>query len=104
MIDLAPLKVGDKIWFEGERLGYTVQARDARYLVCNKPFNPRRTVLYCVVDTVENIRGPEGVVFGIGAETSHQCLRMLRRVSTGRTDISYRRRAPLKIVKVLTHE
>lgn len=104
MIDLAPLKKGDKIWFEGERLGYTVQARDKRYLVCTKPFNPRRTVLYCIVDSVKNIRGPEGLVFGFGAETPHQCLQMLRRVSTGHTDISYRRAAPLKVVKVLTHE
>jgi len=31
------VKFGSKIFFLGERLSYTVQARDDRYLVCTRP-------------------------------------------------------------------
>lgn len=74
------LGVGDKVWFKGERLGYTVQARSGRYLVCTKPFNPRHTVLYTVVDLDEWVRGTENLVFGMGAETREQCEEMIRRL------------------------
>lgn len=96
---LVHLKVGGKIWFEGERMGYTVQARNSRYLVCNKPFNLKHTVLYCIVDLVEWIRGPEGLVFGAGAETRQDCEEILARVTVGETDISRRRMAPLRVWK-----
>jgi len=91
--------VGDKLYFAGERLGYTVQAARGRYAVCSKPFNPKRTVLYCIVDFEAQVRGPEGVVFGMGAETRADCESMLTRVCSGRSDISYRHRAKLAITK-----
>lgn len=91
--------VGEKLYFEGERLGYTVQAARGRYAVCSKPFNPLRTVLYCIVDFETQVRGPEGVVFGLGAETREDCQSMLRRICSGRSDISYRHRAPLRVTK-----
>jgi len=74
------VEVGDKIQFASERLRYTVQARGPRFLVCTKPFNPRHTVLYTVVDLQEGVRGTENLIFGFGAETREQCEEMLARL------------------------
>lgn len=88
---------GDKIKFKEEKQRYTVRAASDRYLVVNKPFNPRRTVLYTIVDLVENIRGPENLIFGRGAETEEQCEEMLERILSGETEISQRRQIDLII-------
>ena len=101
-MNLSDVKVGDFLTFEEERLKYEVQARSARYLVCTKPFNPKRTVLYTVVDLADGVRGTENLVFGAGAETREQCEEMIARLE-GRgqtefaTEVSYRNRIPLRV-------
>ena len=79
------VSVGSKIKFVSEKQKYTVQASDDRFAVCTKPFNPRRTVLYTIVDFKEQVRGPENLIFGMGAETREQCEDMLDRLN-GRLD------------------
>jgi len=75
------IAVGSKVKFKGEVQRYTVQASDDRFAICTKPFNPRNTVLYSIVDFVEGVRGPENLVFGHGAETREQCEEMLDRLN-----------------------
>lgn len=96
------LPVGGRVWFAEEKQGYTVQARSARYVVCNKPFNVRRTVLYCIVDLEEQVRGPENLIFGMGAETREQCEEMLARMEDPESvsEVSYRHRIPLVVTRV----
>lgn len=53
------INVGDRIYFSEERYPYTVQACDERYLICTKPFNPRHTVQYTIVDLKNGIRGAD---------------------------------------------
>ena len=53
------MKVGDKVWFAEEKRPYRIRAMGERYAVCTKPFNPRHTVLYTVIDIVEQVRGTE---------------------------------------------
>lgn len=89
--------VGDKVRFAEEKQAYTVQARSDRFLVCTKPFNPRRTVLYTVVDVANQVRGMENLIFGMGAETRAQCEQMLERLERGKTEVSYRNRVPLRL-------
>lgn len=86
-----------KIKFKGETQRYTVQAAGERFLICTKPFNARKTVLYTIVDLKEEIRGSEGVIFGLGAETKKDCQEMLARIESGETEISYYNRIPLDI-------
>lgn len=88
---------GDKIAFAEEARPYTVQAAGQRYLVCTKPLNIHRTVLYTIVDLAEQVRGPEHLVFGAGAETRQQCEEMLARIEAGKTEISRRNQVPLKL-------
>lgn len=100
---LSRVKVGDVLLFASEKRGYTCQARDARFLVCTKPFNPRRTVLYTIVDIEALERGPENLVFGMGAETREQCEEMLARLNSAdvdRTELSYRRKIPLDLLAI----
>lgn len=90
-------KINDKIKFRDEKQRYTVQACNARFCVCTKPFNARRTVLYTVIDFKLNIRGTENLIFGMGAETREQCEEMLQRLISGETEISHRNRIALDI-------
>lgn len=84
-----------KIKFDRERQGYTVRASNDRFMVCTKPFNLQKTVLYTIVDREKKIRGTENLVFGLGAETDIQCLEMLERLTAGKTEISHRNRRQL---------
>lgn len=109
-VALAKANVGDKVRFAEEKQAYTIQARGVRYLVCTKPFNPKRTVLYTVVDMVECIRGTENLVIGAGAETRGQCEEMLMRLEgrdaeRGRsTEVSHRNRVPLVVSEVISEK
>lgn len=90
-------KVGDKVKFKREKQRYTIQACNDRYLICTKPMNALKTVLYTIVDLKEKIRGAENLVFGLGAETKQSCEEMLFRITTNDTEISYRNRIPLDL-------
>lgn len=89
-----------KIKFKREKQRYTVQAAGKRFLVCTKPFNARKTVLYTIIDLKEEIRGAEDLVFGLGAETKKDCEEMLERLESGETEVSHRNRVPLNIEEI----
>lgn len=98
LTELPPL--GALVWVEGEKRPYRVRAVGKRYAVCTKPFNVRRTVLYCVIDIVNRWRAPEGLIFGLGAETDEDCQAMLERLESGKTYLSERRGVPLDVTRV----
>lgn len=91
------IDVNKKIYFKGERQGYTIRAYSERFLVCTKPFNLSGTVVYSIVDLAKGIRGTENLVFGMGAETDWQCWEMLQRLESGESEISHRNFIDLKI-------
>lgn len=97
---------GAKVKFENEKRPYTVICTSNRYTICTKPLNIHHTVLYTIIDWEEQVRGPEDLVFGMGAETKEQCLDMLIRLTDGhpsRSEVSHRHRVWLDIEK-LWHE
>jgi hypothetical protein len=89
---------GDKIWFVEEKRPYTIRTRNKRFLICTKPFNPKRTVLYTIVDLEKQIRGTENLVFCMGYESDEDCNEALIRLETGESEISHRNNIPLKIL------
>lgn len=91
------LPIGTKLKFADEKQRYTVRASNAAYTILTKPFNARNTVLYCIVDFHQNVRGPEDLVFGAGAETDEEIVDMLERLTTGDSEISHRHRVALEI-------
>ncbi len=92
--------LGAKVWVDGEKRPYRVRARNDRYAVCTKPFNPRHTVLYCILDAEAGWRAPEGLIFGLGAETDEECEEMLARVTNGETELSRRRGVEWDVLRV----
>lgn len=98
-----PVMLGAKIWFAGERQGYTVKACDSRYAICTKPFNSLRTVLYTIVDFKEGIRGRNNLIFNIydykKQEDIDQCLDDLNNPVDG-VQVSHRHHVALLIVKI----
>ena len=95
------LQPGDRVKFAEERLSYMVQAASHRFAICTKPFNPRHTVLYSVVDYERNVRGTEDLIFCMGFETKHSCREALARLEKGKSSVSYRNFIPLKIERVV---
>lgn len=102
-IEVKKTRAGDLIKFVEERNPYTIQARSSRYLVCTKPFAPRKTVIYTVVDLERQIRGTENLVFGHGQETREQCYETLLRLHgiypglDWATEVSHRNNVSLRI-------
>lgn len=91
---------GSYVRFREERIGYHVRASNSKFAVCTKPFSVMGTVLYTVIDYMNGVRGRENLVFGMGAETDDDCARMLERLSTGDSEVSFRYRIPLNIMEV----
>lgn len=92
---------GMRIWFEGERIGYTIRACSERYLVCTKPYNFRKnTVIYSMVDLWEGIRGRDGYVFSpYDYYSQEDCDNYLKDIMDGNVHIS-RHHIDLSIVKL----
>ena len=73
--------VGDKIYFAEEKRPYTIQACDERYIICTKPFNPKHTIQYTIVDLKDEIRGADNYwKWGgfVEYKDRKECERMLR--------------------------
>lgn len=88
---------GMKIKFKSEKQKYTVRCASKRYAICTKPFNARQTVLYTIVDQWQQLRSPEDLVFGAGAETDEQCYEMLIRILDNQSGLSRRHELKLDI-------
>lgn len=57
---MIPVEKGGRIWFAGERIGYTVRevSADGRWAICTKPFAARGDVIYSALDFERGERGP----------------------------------------------
>lgn len=93
------IPVGSKVWFKGEKQGYTVRASNVAFAVCTKPFNAQKTVLYTIIDWESGVRGAENLVFGMGAETDEECQEMLERLTNFDSEVSSRNYCDLEIEK-----
>jgi hypothetical protein len=96
--------VGAKVWVRTDKRPYTVRARNEFFAVCTKPFNARRTVLHCILDARRGLRGPENLIFGMGAETDQQCAEMLARLTAGESEVSHRHCVEWDVVGVPARE
>jgi hypothetical protein len=94
-----PLAVGDRVKFVEEKRSYTVRAvsADGRFAICTKPFNPRHTVLYTIIDFEQGVRGPDDLVFCAGYETSEDIAANMARLESGDMAVSRRRQLPLRL-------
>lgn len=91
------VEVGDKVYVPKEKRPYRVRARDERYIICTKPYNPQRTVRYFIVDLKERVRGPDNMVFCSGYESDEDCAERLKELQSGEIEVSWRRHIDLDI-------
>lgn len=91
------VNVGDKVYFPNEKKPYTVRARDERFIICTKPFNPRHTVLYTIIDLKHKWRGPDDRIFCSGYESDEDCAERLVELQSGEIEVSARRGIRLDI-------
>ena len=89
------LKPGDPVYVHNEVRPYRVKCRDDRYIICTKPYNPKRTVMYFIIDTELRLRCPDNMVFCSGYETQEQCEERLKELQSGRIEVSRRNSVPL---------
>ena len=94
-LTLKTAQVDDLIRFPEAGLTFRVQARSRRFIIATRPFAPKKTVLYTVVDLKRNWRGPDDRLFCEGYETREQCQARLRDLVAGRSEVSTRRGMPL---------
>ena len=94
------LKTGDRIKFAAEKQPYRVRVADARFAVCTKPFNLRKTVLYTIVDLEQGVRGADDRIFSEGYETDEEIAQALKRLQAGEIEVSRRNRVDLDIERV----
>lgn len=100
---LKTVVVNQRVKFSEEGHPYKVMARSDRYIVLTKPFNAKKTVLYTIIDLVDNVRGTENLLFGASFETSKSCEEAIQRLhGLGNyldftTTISHRNRVNLNI-------
>ena len=85
------LKPGDPVFVPNEVRPYRVKCRDDRFIICTKPFNPMRTVMYFIIDIERGLRGPDNMVFCSGYETQEQCEERLKELQSGWIEVSTRR-------------
>ncbi len=91
------VKVGDKVYIPNQKRPFRVRARDDRYIICTKPYNPQHTVLYFIIDLKYRWRAPDNMIFSWGYETDEQCNRALKALQGGTIELSQRRGIPLDI-------
>jgi len=95
------LSIGKKIKFSREKKPYYIRAMNDRFIICTKPFNLQKTVLYTIIDLQKNIRGTENLIFCMGFETDEDCNEALERLTNGETEVSHRNRIELDIEYVI---
>ena len=91
------IDIGEKVFISGHKRPFKVKARDERYIICTKPFNPQRTVQYFIIDLIEKWRAPDNMIFCFGYETDEDCRERLKQLQDGTIELSRRRGIPLDI-------
>lgn len=99
-MDISNAQIGARVWFAGEKKPYKVRARNDRYLICTKPFNPQKTVLYTIVDLQRGVRGRDNLIFGSGYETDEQIRESMQKLEGGDMGVSYRHCGDLEVERV----
>lgn len=91
------VEVGDTVYIPEHKRPFRVKARDDRYIICTKPYNPRHTVIYFIIDLQDKWRAPDDRIFCSGYETDDNCNERLKELQSGEISLSTRRGIPLDI-------
>lgn len=90
------VRVGGTVKFADDNHVYTVRVLSGRFAICTRPLPKAGHVMYTIIDTEREIRGPNDYVFNpydYSLET--QCEMSLRDLLSKNAAISRRREVPL---------
>lgn len=90
------LKVGQQVKFNNDRLWFTVQACNERFIVCNAV--TKADTYHTIIDLDQGVRGDDNLVFHQGYDDREHCEARLKDFISGEIEISHRNRVPLVIV------
>lgn len=91
------VNIGDKVYIPEHKRPFRVKARDNRYIICTKPYNPQHTVIYFIIDLQDKWRAPDDKVFCSGYKTDDDYKKRLKELQSGEISLSRRRGIPLDI-------
>lgn len=94
------LRPGDRVTFAEEKQPYKVRAASGKFVILTKPFNLRKTVLYCIIDWERHVRGPDNLIFSLGYESDEDVAMRMQDLTQGLTAVSRRRELPVDIIKL----
>ena len=89
------LKVGQQVKFNDDRLWFTVQARNERFIVCSA--ETKADTYHTIIDLDQGVRGDDNLVFHQGYDDREHCESRLQDFINGEIEISHRNRVPLVI-------
>lgn len=99
------LSVGDKVRFIPEKRPYTIKAKSNKFLICTKPFNLKKTVLYTIIDLERIVRGANNQVFnGYDYTVDKDIQECLNDLESGKLEVSHRNCLKLDIQIPITKE
>lgn len=92
--------LGQKIWFKSEKRPYIIKAFSDRYVICTKPFNLKKTVLYTIIDWTRKVRGPNNLVFNLYDYTEQDDIEnCMHDLIKNEIQVSFRHCIPLDVKK-----
>ncbi len=90
--------VGSLIHFTEEKNPYRVRAASPRFLICTKPFGPRKAFIYCIVDRELRIRGPDNMTFSNHDYADQADIdEAMKELEAGELEVSYRRKLAVTV-------
>lgn len=91
------IKVGSRFKFREDKLWFTVQAFNERYLICTS--ETKLGHFHTIVDLDKCIRGDDNMIFHSGYDTVELCEQRLQEFIVGDLEISHRNWVELHITK-----
>lgn len=88
------LKVGQKVKFSDDRLWFTVQARNERYIILTA------YKYHSIIDLDQGVRGADNLVFHNGYDNQKECEDRLNDFISGEIEVSRRNRVLVQIAEV----
>lgn len=88
------LKVGQKVKFSDDRLWFTVQARNERYIILTT------SKYHSIIDLDQGVRGADNLVFHNGYDNQKECEDRLNDFISGEIEVSRRNRVLVQIAEV----
>ena len=93
------LAVGQKVKFSDDRLWFTVQARNERFIICNAA--TKNNTYHTIIDLEQGVRGDDNLVFHQGCDDREHCEARLQDFIDGEIEVSHRNLVRLDVIGVM---